>query len=306
MAAKLEIDLNAFGLWLTEHAQRVETTLEELLPDGEVAPEPLHQAMRWAVLGGGKRVRAAMVYAAAYACHPQLDPAAQQALDRAAAAVELVHAYSLIHDDLPCMDDDTMRRGKAATHVQFGEAMALLAGDAMQPLAFEWLAGMAISPALVVQAVHALAAAIGSDGMAGGQAIDLLSTGESIDELALASMHAKKTGALMAASLQLGAIVVGAGSAQRNALRTYAEAIGLAFQVVDDVLDATSASERLGKTAGKDIASDKATYVSLMGVDRARELADELAQRAQAAASDFGRPGERLVALAQFVVRREF
>jgi farnesyl diphosphate synthase len=306
MAAKLEIDLDAFGVWLTEHAQRVEMTLEELLPEGDVAPEPLHQAMRWAVLGGGKRVRAAMVYAAGYACHPQLDPAAQQALDRAAAAVELVHAYSLIHDDLPCMDDDTMRRGKAATHVQFGEAMALLAGDAMQPLAFEWLAGMAISPALVVQAVHALASAIGSDGMAGGQAIDLLSTGETIDELALASMHAKKTGALMAASLQIGAIVVGAGSAQRNALRTYAEAIGLAFQVVDDVLDATTDSDRLGKTAGKDSASDKATYVSLMGVDRARELADELAQQAQAAAGEFGRPGERLVAMAQFVVRREF
>jgi len=306
MAAKREIDLNAFGVWLTDHAQRVETTLEDLLPGGEVAPEPLHQAMRWAVLGGGKRVRAAMVYAAGYACKPQLDAPAQQALDRAAAAVELVHAYSLIHDDLPCMDDDTMRRGKAATHVQFGEAMALLAGDAMQPLAFEWLADMAISPALVVQAVHALATAIGSDGMAGGQAMDLLSTGASIDELALASMHAKKTGALMATSLQLGAIVAGAGSAQRNALRLYAEAIGLAFQVVDDVLDATTASERLGKTAGKDSAADKATYVSLMGVDRARDLADELAQRAQDAVNVFGRSGDRLVALAQFVVRREF
>ena len=306
MAAKPEIDLEAFAAWLTDHAQRVETTLDELLPQGDVTPEPLHQAMRWAVLGGGKRVRAAMVYAAGYACQPQLDGAAQQALDRAAAAVELVHAYSLIHDDLPCMDDDTMRRGKPATHVQFGEAMALLAGDAMQPLAFEWLASMAVSPGLVVQAVHVLAQAIGSDGMAGGQAIDLLSTGASIDELALAAMHAKKTGALMAASLQLGAIVVGAGSAQRNALRLYAEAIGLAFQVVDDVLDVTAASDRLGKTAGKDSAAEKATYVSLMGVDRARELADELAQRAQEAAAEFGRPGDRLAAMAQFVVRREF
>lgn len=305
MIVKTVSELTAFETWLVDRAGHVDVVLDELLPPVTDEPQALHQAMRWAVLGGGKRVRAAMVYGAAMACQPQHDPVTAQALDRAAAAVELIHAYSLIHDDLPCMDDDDFRRGKPATHVQFGEAMALLAGDAMQPLAFEWLAGMVISPALTVQAVQTLSSAIGSQGMAGGQAIDLLSTGGRLTETQLAAMHAKKTGALMSASIQLGAIVVGAGSSHRNALRHYAEAVGLAFQVVDDVLDVTAQSADLGKTAGKDVDAEKVTYASLLGIERAREFAEQLQQRALAAIAEFGRAGEQLAALAQFVVRRE-
>lgn len=248
-----------------------------------------------------------MVYAAGSACLAgTADASLQRALDQAACAVELVHAYSLIHDDLPCMDDDSMRRGKPATHVEFGEAMALLAGDAMQPLAFEWLSEMPISPALVVQSVHTLAYAIGSQGMAGGQAVDLLSTGQVLDEVSLAQMHAKKTGSLLAACAQLGAIIVGAGSAQRESLRSYSRAIGLAFQVVDDVLDVTVGSEQLGKTAGKDAAAQKATYVSLMGVDGATAYARELYQQACDAIVIFGRRGDYLRGLADFIVQRAY
>ena len=247
-----------------------------------------------------------MVYAAGHACQPAPDTTTQQALDRAAAAVELIHAYSLIHDDLPCMDDDPMRRGKPATHMEFGEAMALLAGDAMQPLAFEWLNEMPIAPALVVQASKNLAQAIGSQGMAGGQAIDLESTGLALDAQALAAMHGKKTGSLLSACAQLGAIIVGAGSAKRESLQVYAKAIGLAFQVVDDVLDATVPSTQLGKTAGKDAAAEKATYVSLLGVERATELAMELHSQACEAIRVFGTHGHYLRGLADFIVRRAY
>lgn len=296
---------SAFVLWLTEKASRLDTALDGLLPPAEAAPAPLHAAMRWAALGGGKRVRACLLYASAQACQPKLDPASGRALDLAAAAVEVIHAYSLIHDDLPCMDDDAMRRGKPSTHVKFGEAIALLAGDAMQPLAFTWLSEMPISPALVVQATHTLAQAIGSSGMAGGQAIDLLCTGSQVEEKDLAAMHAKKTGALLSASVQLGAIVVGADSRHRAALRKYANYMGLAFQVIDDVLDATESSEKLGKTAGKDQVQDKATYVSVLGLERARELAYELELAACEAVKPFGLNGRYLVDLAGYVVRRE-
>lgn len=292
--------------WISERASHVDGCLSALLPDGTSAPSPLHQAMRWASIGAGKRVRACMVYAAAHACHPNPDNTLQLALDKAAAAVELVHAYSLIHDDLPCMDDDAMRRGKPATHIEFGEAMALLAGDAMQPLAFEWLSDMPISPALVVQATKSLAQAIGSQGMAGGQAIDLQSTGIALDESGLAAMHGKKTGSLLSASAQLGAIIVGAGSTQRECLRAYAKAIGLAFQVVDDVLDATAPSNQLGKTAGKDAAAHKATYVTLLGVDKASELAAQLHHQAIEAVKGFGAHGQYLRGLADFIVRRAY
>jgi farnesyl diphosphate synthase len=295
-----------FAAWQSEHAQRVDDVLDRLLPPESLVPLSLHAAMRWAALGPGKRVRACLLYGAAQACHASGDPSLSQALDRSAAAVELIHAYSLIHDDLPCMDDDSMRRGKPATHIQFGEAMALLAGDAMQPLAFEWLADMPISPALVVQSMLVLSRAIGSQGMAGGQAVDLLSTGQQLDQAALAAMHGKKTGALLGASVQLGAIVVGADSVRREALRRYSEAIGLAFQVVDDVLDATVDTEQLGKTAGKDLAADKATYVSLLGVDQARSLAQTLKDAALEALVTFGPAADRLRGLAEFVVRRVY
>ena len=292
--------------WIAQQASLTEQSLQSLLPAGDCEPLQLHEAMRWASVGAGKRVRACMVYAAAYACQPAPDSTTQQALDRAAAAVELIHAYSLIHDDLPCMDDDPMRRGKAATHVEFGEATALLAGDAMQPLAFEWLSEMPIAPALVVQAFKSLAHAIGSQGMAGGQAIDLQSTGQALDEQALAAMHGKKTGSLLSACAQLGAIIVGAGSAKRDSLHHYAKTIGLAFQVVDDVLDATVSSTQLGKTAGKDAAAEKATYVSLLGVERATELAMELHRQACEAIRMFGTHGHYLRGLADFIVRRAY
>ncbi len=292
--------------WMAQRVLQVEEALQSLLVGSEVEPVALHSAIRWAALGAGKRIRACMVYAAAHACHRTPDLALQQALNRAACAVELIHAYSLIHDDLPCMDDDPVRRGRPATHVQFGEAIALLAGDAMQPLAFEWLSEMPVAPALVVQAVRTLAAAIGSQGMAGGQAVDLLSTGQVLDQEALAQMHAKKTGSLLSASAQLGAIVVGASSQQRAALRAYSEAIGLAFQVVDDVLDATADSAQLGKTAGKDAQAEKATYVGLLGVDGAKSLAQDLHRSANDAIVTFGRHGEYLRALADFIVQRSY
>lgn len=294
------------GQWIAERAQQVDDCLQAMLPHEAVEPARLHGAMRWASLGAGKRVRACMVYAAGHACHAAYDANLQQALNRAAAAVELIHAYSLIHDDLPCMDDDDMRRGKPATHIEYGEAMALLAGDAMQPMAFEWLSEMPIAPALVVQAVRTLAISIGSQGMAGGQAVDLLSTGHQLDEQSLAQMHAKKTGSLLSACAQLGAIIVGAGSTQRESLKVYSNAIGLAFQVVDDVLDVTAASDQLGKTAGKDAAADKATYVSLLGVDGASALAQQLHQQACDAIVVFGRRGDYLRGLADFIVQRAY
>ena len=306
MNTNVQADRARLDQWMAQRVVQVEEALESLLVGSDVEPAALHSAIRWAALGAGKRVRACMVYAAAHACHRTPDLALQQGLNRAACAVELIHAYSLIHDDLPCMDDDSVRRGKPATHVQFGEAIALLAGDAMQPLAFEWLSEMPVAPALVVQAVRTLASAIGSQGMAGGQAVDLLSTGQVLDQEALAQMHAKKTGSLLSASAQLGAIVVGASSEQRAALRTYSKAIGLAFQVVDDVLDATADSAQLGKTAGTDAQAEKATYVGLLGVDGARSLAQDLHRSANDAIVTFGRHGEDLRALADFIVQRRY
>ncbi len=255
--------------WLRERANHIEQVLEELMPAADAAPARLHEAMRYAVLGGGKRVRAALVYAAGQACPVNGSVLAIEAsMDRAAAAVELIHAYSLVHDDLPCMDDDTLRRGRPTTHVQFDEATAMLAGDALQPLAFELLAGMPIAPALVVQATQVLARAAGSLGMAGGQAIDLHSVGKTLSRDELQTMHSMKTGAMLAASVTLGGIVAGASSSARQALDSYAQAMGLAFQVVDDILDVTADSASLGKTPGKDAVENKPTYVSLLGLDQ--------------------------------------
>ena len=214
-------------------------------------------------------MRAALVYAAGQACPVSGSVLAIEAsLDRAAAAVELIHAYSLVHDDLPCMDDDTLRRGRPTAHVQFDEATAMLAGDALQPLAFDLLASMPIAPALIVQATQSLARAAGSQGMAGGQAIDLFSVGRALSRDELQTMHSMKTGAMVACSVALGGIVAGASSASRQALDVYAQAMGLAFQVVDDILDVTADSASLGKTPGKDAAENKPTYVSLLGLTR--------------------------------------
>lgn len=298
-----------FSVWLAERAQHVEQVLARVLPPNDALPARLHRAMRYSVLGGGKRVRAALVFAAARACGPVLT--SQQEVERAlaqdlaAAAVELVHAYSLVHDDLPCMDDDVLRRGRPTVHVQFDEATALLAGDALQPLAFDLLVQMPIAPELIVQAIRNLARAAGSLGMAGGQAIDLESVGKALTQQALQQMHLLKTGALLAASVSLGGLAGGANAQQRQALEAYSAAIGLAFQVIDDVLDVTADSAQLGKTPGKDAAANKPTYVTLMGLAQARSFAGELHQRALAALSPLGDSAALLVGLADFIVLRD-
>jgi farnesyl diphosphate synthase len=295
-----------FPAWMQDRIDHVEACLDGLLPTPEEAPARLHEAMRYAVLGGGKRVRAAMVYAAGHACTSGTMPVSVgTGLDCAAASIELIHAYSLVHDDLPCMDDDTLRRGRPTVHVQFDEATAMLAGDALQPLAFELLAEMPIAPALVVQASRVLARAAGSRGMAGGQAIDLYSVGQSLTREQLQTMHSLKTGALLVASVALGGVVAGASSSQRNALDDYAGAVGLAFQVVDDILDVTADTASLGKTAGKDAADNKPTYVSLLGLDDARALAESLRTDAHAAIAPLGDGAKYLAALADFIVLRD-
>jgi len=298
----------SFAAWLAGRAQHVEEVLARFLPDASVEPARLHEAMRYSVLGGGKRVRAALVYAsgeASVAAGAALSPAQCIALDHAAAAVELIHAYSLVHDDLPCMDDDALRRGRPTVHVQFDEATAMLAGDALQPLAFELLAQMPIAPALVVQATELLARAAGSLGMAGGQAIDCASVGVQLTREQLQTMHGMKTGAMLQASVLLGGIVAGASSTTRAGLESYARAVGLAFQVVDDILDVTSDTATLGKTAGKDAADNKPTYVSLLGLDGSRELLGALREEAHAALLPLGPSGGRLLEIADFIIGRD-
>ncbi len=297
-----------FSDWLKGTAAHIEVVLAEFLPDADVEPERLHEAMRYAVLGGGKRVRAALVYAAGEAsvsAGNSLSSAQSKALDHAAAAVELIHAYSLVHDDLPCMDNDDLRRGRPTVHRQFDEATAMLAGDALQPLAFELLAQMPVAPALVIQAVELLARSAGSLGMAGGQAIDCAAVGQSLSQEALEIMHSMKTGAMLQASVLLGGIVVGAGSSAREGLERYADAVGLAFQVADDILDVTGDTVVLGKTAGKDSQDNKPTYVSLLGIDGARELLESLRQEAHAALRPLGPAGLRLGEIADFIVGRD-
>ncbi|TFL09335.1 polyprenyl synthetase family protein [Pusillimonas caeni] len=296
-----------FPTWFAERVQHMETVLDGFLPESSVVPMRLHEAMRYSVMGGGKRVRAALVYAAGEACVPagkSVTSAQGIALDHAAAAVELIHAYSLVHDDLPCMDDDALRRGRPTVHVQFDEATAMLAGDALQPLAFELLSQMPVAPALVVQAVETLARCAGSLGMAGGQAIDCASVGLDLSQEQLQIMHGMKTGAMLEASVLLGGIVAGASSTARQGLEAYADAIGLAFQVVDDVLDVVSDTSTLGKTAGKDAAGNKPTYVSLLGLEGSRELLQALRQEAHAAVLPLGPAGTRLAELADYIVGR--
>jgi len=282
---------------------RVEAALERALPVRDQPPTRLHEAMRYAVLGGGKRVRPLLAFAAGEAAG-----AAAERLDAVACAVELVHAYSLVHDDLPSMDDDVLRRGRPTVHVEFDEATAVLAGDALQSLAFEMLAGGAAGAdgAGRAEMVRLLAQAAGSRGMAGGQAIDLAALGRTLTLPELEFMHILKTGALIRASVRLGAHCGALGAAELERLDHYAKLVGLAFQVVDDVLDAQATTATLGKTAGKDAAQGKPTYVSLLGIERARELAEELRRESHEALAGFGGRGERLQALADFIVLRRF
>ena len=290
-----------FAQWMQQQLDRVEQALSDWV--GRDAPKDLGEAMRYAVLDGGKRLRPLLVLAACDAVG-----GLPEAALRAACSVELIHAYSLVHDDMPCMDNDVLRRGKPTVHVQFGQAQALLAGDALQALAFELLTpeGDMVPPALQARLCASLARAAGANGMAGGQAIDLASVGKTLTEPQLRAMHRLKTGALLQASVRMGALCgAGVSGAAQAALDDYGAALGLAFQVVDDILDVVADAEALGKTAGKDAAADKPTYVSLLGLDAARALADELLAQAQGAldASGLGTV-DRLRALADMVVKR--
>jgi farnesyl diphosphate synthase len=292
-----------FAPWMQGCQTRMESVLAEWLPPAHIAPQRLHEAMRYAVLGGGKRVRPLLAFAAG-----EVTGAPPERVQHAAAAVELIHAYSLVHDDMPAMDDDALRRGKPTVHAEFDEATALLVGDALQSLAFDILASqpLADDAATQLNMVQLLAQAAGSRGMAGGQAIDLASVGKPLNLIELEFMHIHKTGALIRASVLLGAQCGSVPDATRTALDHYAKCIGLAFQVVDDVLDAEAPTATLGKTAGKDAANNKPTYVSLLGAARARELAQELRADAHAALDSLGTPAARLRQLADFVVERTF
>jgi farnesyl diphosphate synthase len=287
--------------WSGERLQRIEEALGRWVAAD--APAGLGEAMRYAVLDGGKRLRPLLVLAACEA----VDGHAEAGL-RAACAVELIHAYSLVHDDMPCMDNDVLRRGKPTVHVKFGQAQALLAGDALQALAFELLApeDAAYPDGVQASLCRLLARAAGHAGMAGGQAIDLASVGRALDETQLREMHQRKTGALLRASVLMGAACGAADARAQAALGDYGAAVGLAFQVIDDILEVTADSATLGKTAGKDAAQAKPTYVSVLGLEPARRLARELLEQALAALARSGLPDTRaLQGLAMMVVNRD-
>ena len=289
-----------FDAWAAGELDAVESALSAWVPRD--APAGLGEAMRYGVLDGGKRLRPLLVLAAAQAVDGE-----REAALRAACAVELIHAYSLVHDDMPCMDNDVLRRGKPTVHVKYGEAQAMLAGDAMQALAFEVLTpDHGVAPALQARLCSLLARSAGHAGMAGGQAIDLASTGKPLDEHQLRDMHRRKTGALLKASVLMGAACGPVGPVAWEALGVYGDALGLAFQVVDDILDVTQASETLGKTAGKDLDNNKPTYVSVLGLARARAHALELRAQAQAALARSGLADtSALSLLADKVVERD-
>jgi farnesyl diphosphate synthase len=289
----------AFLVWAGERARRIESVIDRLLPPSAESPQQLHEAMRYAVLGGGKRIRALLAYAAG-----ELTGADPAVVDHVGAALELLHAYSLVHDDLPCMDDDALRRGKPACHIAFGEATALLAGDALQSFAFETLAAAALPDA--AGAALCVARAAGSRGMAGGQAIDLGCQDSTLDLPELETMHRLKTGALIRAAVRLGAACGRPLTADENeALDRYSSAIGLGFQVVDDVLDVEGTAQSLGKTAGKDAVQRKPTYVTLSSLAAARERIESLRVEARAALSTFGLPARRLLEIADWAARRK-
>lgn len=293
-----------FPTWSHAHLQRVEAALRRVLPAPDIAPQRLHQAMRYAVLGGGKRVRPLLAFAAGDLAHA--DPGR---VEIAASAVEMIHAYSLVHDDLPCMDDDVLRRGKPTCHVEYDEPTALLVGDALQSLAFQLLGEYRLADDMKTQIemVRLLAAAAGSRGMAGGQQIDLESVGKTLTVPELEFMHIHKTGAIIRAAALMGARCGYALDEKELAqVDLYAKLIGLAFQVVDDVLDAEAPTATLGKTAGKDAQANKPTYVSAMGASRAKTFAQELREQALAALAAFGERALRLQQLADFIVLRKF
>ncbi len=295
--------MSDFSSWVSTHQSRFEDVLKRLLPQADVTPQRLHAAMRYSVLEGGKRVRPLLAYAAG-----KLSGAPIERVEIAAAAVELIHAYSLVHDDMPCMDDDVLRRGKPTCHVEYDEATALLVGDALQSLAFQLLSEHRLSDdaAQQLQMVKLLAAASGSRGMAGGQAIDLASVGKQLTLPELEQMHIHKTGALIRAAILLGAHCGNLDQAQLDKLDHYGKCVGLAFQVVDDILDSEADTATLGKTAGKDADNDKPTYVTLLGASAAKKMAADLHRDALDALADFGASARRLRELADFIVMRKF
>jgi farnesyl diphosphate synthase len=291
-----------FKTWSNDMQVRMESVLHAHLPDASISPMRLHEAMRYSTLGGGKRVRALLAYAAGEFCGAELEK-----IDIPAASVEMIHAYSLVHDDLPCMDDDDLRRGKPTTHKQYGDAMALLVGDALQSLAFQLISQDKLlkNASQKLQMLHILALASGSRGMAGGQAIDIESIGIPLTRAELEHMHIQKTGALIRAAALLGAY--SADNPQQDKIEVidhFAKSIGLAFQVVDDILDAEADTQTLGKTAGKDKLQNKSTYVTILGLSAAKQLASELHANAMAALSFYGREADLLRYLANFITQR--
>lgn len=293
-----------FQTWAGTHQNRLEEELRRLLPATDTVPQRLHQAMRYCVLDGGKRVRPLLAFAAG-----ELAGADMARVNIAAAAVELIHAYSLVHDDMPCMDNDTLRRGKPTCHIEYDEAIALLVGDSLQTLAFQLLAEHRLNddPARQLEMVRLLAVAAGSRGMAGGQAIDLASIGKQLTLPELENMHIHKTGALIRAAVLLGAYCGVALNQERTGqLDRYGKCVGLAYQVVDDILDSQADTATLGKTAGKDADHDKPTYVTLLGVQAAKRMAADLHRQALDVLAGFGENARRLREIADFIVLRKF
>jgi farnesyl diphosphate synthase len=290
----------SFHAWMQAIRERTTTALDRQLPLSSHTPQRLHEAMRYACLNGGKRLRPILVHAAGEAAGAQPDT-----LDFCAAAVEMIHVYSLVHDDMPCMDDDTLRRGQPTCHVQYDEATALLVGDALQTQAFVTLSETPLQPATVNALVRTLAHAAGAAGMAGGQAIDLAAVGKQLDAAQLEQMHVLKTGALIRASIRMGGL---AGESltpeELELLDRFGKVLGLLFQVVDDILDCTASTDVLGKTAGKDAASDKPTYVSLMGLAGARSFANDLLAQAQQLIAPLDARANRLKEIALEIVQR--
>ncbi len=304
MTAPINEQTTDFNAWASHMQSRMENVLEANMPLASVSPMRLHEAMRYSTLGSGKRVRALLAYAAGEFCGAELEK-----VDIPAASVEIIHAFSLVHDDLPCMDDDDLRRGKPTTHKQYGDAMALLVGDALQSLAFQLISQDKLlkSATQKLQMLHLLALASGSRGMAGGQAIDIESIGMLLTRTELEHMHIQKTGALIRAAALLGAYSADVLDTEKvQAIDHFSKAIGLAFQVVDDILDSEADTQTLGKTAGKDKLNNKSTYVTILGLSAAKHLASELHANAIAALSCYGREADLLRHLANFITQRRF
>lgn len=291
--------------FLHTHQRRVTSALDYWLPQSDILPRRLHEAMRYSVLNGGKRVRPVLVYAAGQALGVPVEQ-----LDGPACAVELIHAYSLVHDDLPSMDNDELRRGKPTCHIAFDEATAVLTGDALQSLAFYIVArdtNMKPDAQTRLQMIETLADASGSRGMAGGQAIDLAYTGRELNQVELENMHIHKTGALIRASVQLGALSKqGVELDVLEKLDHYGKCVGLAFQIQDDILDVESDTQTLGKTQGADIARNKATYPAIVGLKQAKIMAAELVEQALQSVQPFGHPAEPLRWIAQYIIARQY